>query len=61
MDYYLDYEMTKNDGLLRIITTDNAMSEAINGIKEEKRKTRKFNYEISNQTIYLSQFLRLFE
>jgi hypothetical protein len=61
MDYYLDYEMTKNDGLLRIITTDNAMNEAINGIKEEKRKTRKFNYEISNQTIYLSQFLRLFE
>jgi hypothetical protein len=61
MDYYFDYEMTKNDGLLRIITTDNAMNDAVNGIKEEKRKTRKFNYEISTQTIYLTKFLRLFE
>lgn len=61
MDYYFDYEMTKNDGLLRIITTDNAMVEAVNGIKEEKRKTRKFNYEISTQNIYLTKFLRLFE
>lgn len=61
MDYYFDYEMTKNDGLLRIITTDNTMVEAVNGIKEEKRKTRKFNYEISTQNIYLTKFLRLFE
>ncbi len=61
MDYYFDYEMTKNDGLLRIITTDNFMTEAVNGIKEEKRKVRKFNYEISTQNIYLTKFLRLFE
>jgi len=61
LDYFFSYEMTKNDGILRIISSDTAMNDAINSIKEEKRKTRKFSYEVSTQRIYLSKFLRLFE
>ena len=61
LDYYFDYEMKKKDGMLRIISSDDALTTAVTSIKEEKRKTRNFFYEASTQRVYLSKFLRLFE
>jgi hypothetical protein len=53
--------MKKKDGMLRIISSDDALTTAVTSIKEEKRKTRNFFYEASTQRVYLSKFLRLFE
>jgi hypothetical protein len=52
--------MTKKDGDLKIISGDAEFCSAINGIKEDKRKSKNFKYEISTQRVYLSKFLRLF-
>lgn len=60
-DYFFDYSMTKKDGDLRIISGDKDFTSAVSGIKEDKRKTKNFKYEITNQQVYLSKFLRLFE
>jgi hypothetical protein len=61
-DYFFHYKMDgKKDGLLNIITGDGEFSGVINAIKEDKRKKRNFNYKISTDTIFKSQFMRLFE
>lgn len=59
-DYYFDYSMNKKDGEMRIISNDSDLNAAVNGIKEEKRKTKNFKFEVSTQQVYLSKFLRLF-
>jgi hypothetical protein len=61
LQYYFDYQMTKKDGVMKIITDDQDLSNAIVAVKEEKRKTKNFYYEATTQSIYLSKFLRLFE
>jgi hypothetical protein len=60
LEYYFDYKMSKKDGTLNIITGDQAFSDAVNGIKEDKRKSKNFMYQISTQRAYLSRFLDLF-
>ncbi|MBI1837409.1 MAG: hypothetical protein HYR91_09110 [Flavobacteriia bacterium] len=59
-DYYFDYSMEKKDGLLRVITGDAELEAAVTAIKEDKRKAKNYKYEMTNQKIYLSKFLRLF-
>jgi hypothetical protein len=61
LDYYFDYRMMKKDGELNIISGDQVLNDAINGIKEDKRKTKGFKYQTSTQRVYLSRFLGLFE
>jgi hypothetical protein len=61
LDYYFDYRMNKKDGEMRIISGDKDFSDAVTAIKEEKRKTKNFKYELTTQRIYLSKFLALFE
>ena len=59
--YYFDYSMDKKDGEMRIISDDVEFNAAATLMKEEKRKTKNFKFEVSTQQIYLSKFLRLFE
>ena len=47
--------------MLSILTGDGEFSAAINAIKEDKRKKRNFNYEITVNTVYKAQLMRLFE
>ena len=61
-DYFLNYAMGgKKDGVLSILTGDGEFSAAINAIKEDKRKKRNFSYEITSNTVYKAQLMRLFE
>jgi hypothetical protein len=60
-DYYFDYSMNKKDGEMRIISGDAEFNNAVSSIKEEKRKTKNFRYEVTTQRVYISKFLRLFE
>ncbi len=60
-DYFFNYRMGGKDGMLSILTGDGEFSAAINNIKEDKRKKRNFNYEITANTVYKAQLMRLFE
>jgi hypothetical protein len=60
-DYLLDYSMLKRDGTLNIITSDSELANAINGIKEDKRKTKGFLYQISTNSVYLGKLNAIFE
>ncbi len=59
-DYYFDYTMAKKDGELKIISSDEALAAALTGIKEDKRKSKNFKYEFSNQRVFFSKFMRYF-
>ena len=61
LEYYFDYTQIKKDGTMRIITGDETFGNAVNGIKEDKRKIKNFRYEITTQRVYLSKFMNLFE
>ncbi len=61
VDYFLDYGMTKSDGLLNIYTGDADLNNAINEMKEDKRKSKNFKYEISTNSGLMSIFKQLFE
>lgn len=60
-DYLLDYSMMRKDGTLNIITSDSDLSNAINGIKEDKRKSKNFLYQISTNSVYLGKLNAIFE
>lgn len=60
-DYFFDYGMTKNDGLLKIYTGDADLNNAVNEIKEDKRKSKNFKYEISTNSGLMSIFKQLFQ
>lgn len=60
-DYFFDYGMTKNDGLLKVYTGDPDLNNAINEMKEDKRKSKNFKYEVSTNSALMSIFKQLFE
>ncbi|MNF05802.1 hypothetical protein D3C80_2056200 [compost metagenome] len=60
-DYLFDYSMMKRDGTFNIITSDSDLSNAINAIKEDKRKTKNFLYQISTNSVYLGKLNAIFE
>ncbi|MFT5778974.1 MAG: hypothetical protein ACI837_001931 [Crocinitomicaceae bacterium] len=60
-DYYFDYQMVQKDGTLSIKSGDEAMTSAINELKEDKRKKRNFKYEMTTNSAFLAKFMRLFE
>lgn len=59
-DYFFNYKMEKKDGTLIIKSGDMEFTEAINAIKEDKRKSKNFNYKLTNNTVYLQKFADLF-
>lgn len=61
-DYFFNYAMGgKKEGVLNILTGDGEFSAAINEIKEDKRKKRNFSYQITTNSVYKAQLMRLFE
>lgn len=60
-DYFFDYGMTKKEGLLQVYTSDSDLQNGITALKEDKRKSKNFKYDISLNTGLLSIFTRLFE
>lgn len=60
-DYFLDYAVTKKDGLLTVYTTDKDLESGINAMKEDKRKSKNFKYESTSNSAFLGIFMRLFE
>ena len=60
LEYFFDYKMTKKDGELNILTSDQTFNEAVSGIKEDKRKSKNFKYQTISQRIFLTRFFDLF-
>ncbi len=60
-DYLFDYSMVKKDGTLNVITSDSELQAAINAIKEDKRKSRNFLYQISTNSVFLAKLNALYE
>ncbi|WP_294673503.1 hypothetical protein [uncultured Fluviicola sp.] len=60
-DYLFDYSMLKRDGTLNIITSDSELANSINAIKEDKRKSKGFLYQISTNSVYLGKLNAIFE
>lgn len=59
-DYLMDYSMVKKDGTLNLVTNDGDLSSSVNGIKEDKRKTKNFLYQISTNSVYLGKLSALY-
>ena len=60
-DYLFNYTMTKKDGLLRIVTSDTEYRAEIESLNEDKRKSKNFKYESTNQSIFKLKLLEMFE
>ena len=61
LDYFMNYQMTQKDGVLRIKSGDSEFSAAVNAIKEDKRKKKNFKYEMTTNSAFLAKFMRLYE
>lgn len=61
-DYLFDYGYNnKKEGLLQIYSNDSDFESALSSLKEDKRKTKNFKYELTPNSGLLSIFMRLFE
>ncbi|MDX1446745.1 hypothetical protein [Lishizhenia sp.] len=58
--YYFFYEQGEKRGQMDIITSDQEFNTSVMEIKEDKRKIKKFEYGISDDSVLKSQFLRIF-
>jgi hypothetical protein len=61
LEYFFKSQTNANKTKMQIKSTDAEMMSAINGIKPDKRKTKKFEYETSTQDIIVEKFRRLFQ
>jgi hypothetical protein len=59
-DYYFEFGMTKEDGEMKIFSEDEDFGNKINGLKADKRKSKNFMYEFTDNRVFISKFLRLF-
>ncbi len=59
-EYFMDYSMAKKEGTLRIKTGDTELSSALSEMKEDKRKSKGFMYELSTNSVYITKFMELF-
>ena len=57
--YFIDYDFRK-DGVMNILSDDKDFNSAISELKADKKKSRKFIYDITENSAYKSQFLRVF-
>lgn len=60
MDYMFSYSMVKKDGLMLISSGDPEFSAALNDLKEEKRKSKNFKYEVTNSPALRKNLTDLF-
>ncbi|MEX2485679.1 MAG: hypothetical protein WED10_13995 [Brumimicrobium sp.] len=58
--YFIDYDNRKN-GTMNILSSDKEFNEEVDGLKPDKRKTKRFMYQITKNSAYKSQFLRVFQ
>ncbi len=59
-DYYFDYKMSKKEGVMKIKSGDEEFNAELNGLKEEKRKSKNFLYEPTTNTVLMARFIELF-
>jgi len=58
--YYFFYELNTKMGKMDIISSDKEFNASVMEIKDDKRKIKKFEYGISDDSVLRSQFLRIF-
>ncbi|MBI2258426.1 MAG: hypothetical protein HYU67_05960 [Flavobacteriia bacterium] len=58
--YFLDFYKQKNDGELRIYTSDGEFINEVNELKSDKKKSKNFSYTPTTNRVYLVKFLKLF-
>jgi hypothetical protein len=56
--YFFSYEVRKKDGKMLIFSSDKEFEGKISSIKADKRKIKKFEYEVTENPTYLSTFKR---
>ncbi len=57
--YFMDYSMSKKDGDLKMMSSDKEFKANIDELKEEKRKSKNFQYGFTDQNVYIVKFKRL--
>jgi len=60
-DYLMDYSMQKKEGTLNLISSDSELTATLNAMKEDKRKTKDFKYQVATNSVFLAKLMRLFE
>ncbi len=59
-DYFFHYAMQKKDGVLKIKTGDQELSNALTELKDDKRKKKNFRYEATSNSVFLVKFMEYF-
>jgi hypothetical protein len=57
--YFFDYTMTKKDGELRMMTSDLLFKNDIESMKDDKKRSKNFKYDMTEQNIFVVKFKRL--
>ena len=60
MDYTFSYEMVKKSGLMLINTGDPEFATALKDLKEDKRKSKNFKYEVTSNPVVRKKLFDLF-
>jgi hypothetical protein len=58
--YFFDYDKRK-DGIMTIVTSDKDMMTDIKDLKNDKKKDRRFSYDVAPNSPFQNQFLRIFK
>lgn len=58
--YFFDYDKRK-DGIMTIVTSDRDMMTDINELKGDKKKEKRFSYDVAPNSPFQNQFLRIFK
>jgi hypothetical protein len=59
-DYLFHYSMEKKDGTMYIKSGDGELNAALTELKDDKKKTKNFRYEATNNSVYLVKFMEIF-
>lgn len=59
-DYLMDYTMVKKDGTLNIATGDTELSSTLSEMKDDKRKTKNFKYQLTSSSIFRVNLMDLY-
>jgi hypothetical protein len=59
-DYFFEFTMTKKDGEMRVFSEDDDFSSKLSALKSDKRKYKNFVYEYTDNRVFISKFLKLF-
>ena len=59
-DYYFEYGLTKKDGEMKVFSEDEDFTNKLSALKSDKRKYKNFVYELTDNRVFISKFLKLF-